>query len=69
MFGSVAPLVLPFAPFDDLVSTQYAVPGLCGVVYSISSPTDASNYGVTANSAGLTISVMTTNYLLIGTTK
>lgn len=45
-FGSPAVLV-PFAEFDDSEAMCYGMPGLCGVVYSINMPADASAYGVT----------------------
>jgi hypothetical protein len=60
--------VVSFTAFEDTVSgpTQYNIPGLCGLVYSISDPAVATTYGVTTT--GLSISVITSNVALIGTT-
>ena len=65
MFGDAA-LITPFMPFDDSVAIQYGVAGLCNLLYSLELASDATNYGVTVDSVAPSISVLTTNNLLIG---
>ena len=60
-------LATNFLAFDDSVATAYGVPGLCALTYNLSLASDATNYGVTVNSATKQISVLTTNSGLIGT--
>jgi len=59
-------LLTSFASFDDSVAAQYNVIGLCAPVYSLESISDATAYEVTADSAGLYISVHSSNQFLIG---
>ena len=66
MFGDPT-LVTPFTAFDDTVSTEYAMPGLCALAYSLSLAADATNYAVLVDSIAPSISVLTTNNALIGT--
>ena len=54
----------PFTAFDDSVATQYSDPTLCGLVYSITDPTSATNFGVALS--GMQITVVTTDSSLIG---
>lgn len=56
-----------FVAFQDSVATAYSLPALCALTYSIGDATDATTYGVTKS--GFTISVLTSNVSLIGTSK
>jgi len=56
-----------FVAFDDSVALEYGISNLCGLTYFINDPTIATTYGVTTS--GLSISVLTSNVSLIGTTQ
>lgn len=60
----VSPLVKPFSAFADSVGVAYSNPTLCGLTYSLSDPTDASNFGVSLN--GFNIEVSSVDITRIG---
>ena len=66
MFGDPV-LITNFLAFDDSVATDYGLPDLCSLTYSLSLAADATNYGVALNSATPSISLLTTDSFLIGT--
>lgn len=45
-FGG-ATVLTPYTNFADTVSAEYGIPTLCGLIYSLSLPADATTYGTT----------------------
>lgn len=67
MFGSTA-IEQQFHEFSDSVSTQYGVPGLCALTYSVSPTADALDFGVSIliSESIYYINVLTTDPSRIG---
>jgi hypothetical protein len=68
MFGDPV-MTFTFLPYSDTVASQYGVPSLCALVYTLTLALDATNFGVTVDTPSLTLSALPVNYLLIGSQK
>ena len=58
-------------PFSDTVATEYGVPNLCALTYSLGLSADAATFGVSIlfSTPNYYLKVETTNQTLIGQTK